>query len=288
MRRNTASVDNGQTGIIKDIDPGRRLTVVLDGHADHSTIVLEPAYAERYLEHAYAATITLTEGLTYDYAHALAGDTLAREAAYVALTRNRLACQLHDWHQHDHHRPLAIRTERQALTDRLEQARAEHLAIESDPLTLERDAVNLEHRAAVWRDALDALAHGEPVPDAWHPPLDRLRQDLNDRSTTLPPRVRAVAMDLATRLHRSPTEPRDLGTASIRGTLERACELAANVPINVDTERSRATLDQAIELTHVGEIPRYDPDRNIDTVAALDAPARARPTNVEHGIDLGL
>ncbi len=55
-------------------------------------------YAE--IDHGYAATVHKAQGVTVDRAHVLAGPTIDRHAAYVALTRHRSSVALH-WSRED-------------------------------------------------------------------------------------------------------------------------------------------------------------------------------------------
>jgi hypothetical protein len=244
-------------------------------------VVLEPPYVERHLEHAYAATITLTEGLTYDYAHALAGDALAKEAAYVVLTRNRIACRLHDWLDHEHDAPVPISTERQALSDRLQRARSEHLAIDDDPVTLEREAATLRERADVWRQALAVLGRDEPIPDPWRAPLERVFHDLSMRTAPTHVRERTFVGDLTTRLRSAPTEP-DQGSM-MRRLLERARNGVGRSPTSAAALRSHLALDEALSLARSAELTQQGAALSFDR----HEPGLA-PTKNDHGIDMGI
>jgi hypothetical protein len=279
-RRNTATLDNGDTGTITAVRPDRRVEIALDNRVASTNVVLEPEYAERYLEHAYAATITLTEGLTYDYAHALAGDALAKEAAYVALTRNRVECRLHDWLDHDHDAPVAISTERQSLSDRLQRARSEHLAIDDDPVTLERRATNLQERVNIWRNALAVLDPQEPIPEQWRAPLAHLRRELTAPHIVLGRGGRDLIAYLSARLNHAPLENARDGT--MRRLLEHAREQVSNTPMSRDAIRSRVTLDEALALSREELVQQHRAP-----LVGAQAHALETPT-VDHGMELGL
>jgi ATP-dependent exoDNAse (exonuclease V) alpha subunit len=79
----------GTRGVITDIDDGRlRLR-------DGRRVNIPHAYAEAgWVDHGYALTIHKAQGLTAEETITLADDTLAREHAYVALSRGRLSNRL--------------------------------------------------------------------------------------------------------------------------------------------------------------------------------------------------
>ena len=86
-------VVNGERGRVVAVDPdARRLT--LDCHDDR--IVLDARYlddrtvrGDPTLQHGYAMTVHVAQGLTVDHAFVLAGPGLNRELGYTALSRGR-------------------------------------------------------------------------------------------------------------------------------------------------------------------------------------------------------
>jgi hypothetical protein len=86
-------VVNGERGLVAAIDPdSRRLTLDLGGEQ----LTLGPAFlddrtahGDPTLQHGYAMTVHVAQGLTVDHAFVLAGPGLDRELGYTALSRGR-------------------------------------------------------------------------------------------------------------------------------------------------------------------------------------------------------
>ena len=79
---------NGTRGVITHVDDGRLAIELYDGRQ----VAVPHAYAEAgWVDHGYALTIHKAQGVTADETITLADDTLAREHAYVALSRGRLS-----------------------------------------------------------------------------------------------------------------------------------------------------------------------------------------------------
>ena len=86
-------VVNGERGLVAAIDPeSRRLTLDLGG----DQLTLGPAFlddrtahGDPTLQHGYAMTVHVAQGLTVDHAFVLAGPGLDRELGYTALSRGR-------------------------------------------------------------------------------------------------------------------------------------------------------------------------------------------------------
>ncbi len=126
----TVGVLNGTRGVITAIDDNRLRLRLRDGRR----VNIPHAYAEAgWVDHGYALTIHKAQGLTAEETITLADDTLAREHAYVALSRGRLSNRLivaitdgFNEHEHDVTPPsLADR-----LTPILNRSAAQEMAIE--------------------------------------------------------------------------------------------------------------------------------------------------------------
>ena len=92
-------VVNGDRGRVTDVDPeARQLTLDLDGepvtlgagYLDDRTVHGDPT-----LQHGYAMTVHVAQGLTVDHAFVLAGSGLNRELGYTALSRGRETSHLY-------------------------------------------------------------------------------------------------------------------------------------------------------------------------------------------------
>ena len=96
---------NGERGRVIAVDPdARRLT--LDCHGDRVT--LDARYlddrtvrGDPTLQHGYAMTVHVAQGLTVDHAFVLAGAGLNRELGYTALSRGRHTNRLYAARDHD-------------------------------------------------------------------------------------------------------------------------------------------------------------------------------------------
>jgi Ti-type conjugative transfer relaxase TraA len=84
------TVKNGSLGLVLDTANGI-LRVKLD---TGQTVVFDQA-TYGYLDHGYAATVHKNQGATVDHAFVLAGPTMERHLAYVALSRHRTSVQLY-------------------------------------------------------------------------------------------------------------------------------------------------------------------------------------------------
>ena len=85
-------VKNGTTGTLEKATGGR-LIVVLDGEKPRRVEVDLATY--RNLNYGYALTVHKAQGVTVDTAHVLAGRTMDRHSAYVAMSRHRDGMTLH-------------------------------------------------------------------------------------------------------------------------------------------------------------------------------------------------
>ena len=160
-------VVNGERGRVIAVDPdARRLT--LDCHGDR--VALEARYlddrtvrGDPTLQHGYAMTVHVAQGLTVDHAFVLAGPGLNRELGYTALSRGRHTNRLYaardpdttrveyaptDPHRHD---PIA------RITAQLRTSSATTLAIdtgsEREPDESFAEATHLHAQAAAQRRA---------------------------------------------------------------------------------------------------------------------------------------
>ena len=88
----TLNVKNGTLGTLESAK-GNRLTVRLDGDDRRRVEVDLSTY--RNLAYGYALTVHKAQGVTVDRAHVLAGRSMDRHSAYVALSRHRDSVTLH-------------------------------------------------------------------------------------------------------------------------------------------------------------------------------------------------
>lgn len=89
---NRLGVKNGTLGTLEAARNGR-LTVTIDGEKPRRIEVDLAAY--RNLAYGYAVTVHKAQGVTVDRAHVLAGRSMDRHSAYVALSRHRDSVTMH-------------------------------------------------------------------------------------------------------------------------------------------------------------------------------------------------
>ena len=202
-------VVNGDRGHITAVDPERRqLTLDLGGEQ----VTLGPGYLEDRtvhgdptLQHGYAMTVHVAQGLTVDHAFVLAGSGLDRELGYTALSRGRESNHLYaardvdtarvEYAPIDPHRsdPIA------RLAAQLQTSSAGTLAIdieeESQAGTLLADA-RREHGLVVADRHAAEHAHGR-----WLPHRRRELAHLRHTETQLAHRVETLQRQEAEQRH---------------------------------------------------------------------------------------
>ena len=199
-------VVNGDRGRVTAVDPERRqLTLDLGGEQ----VTLGPGYlddrtvhGDPTLQHGYAMTVHVAQGLTVDHAFVLAGPGLNRELGYTALSRGRETNHLYaardadtarvEYAPADPHRtdPIA------RLAAQLATSSETTLAIDTgDPATASGllAAAERDHRQAV-----DRRRAAEASRSRWLPHRRRELEHLRQAETQLARRVET--------LHRQQTE----------------------------------------------------------------------------------
>ena len=90
---------NGERGVVSALDlDARRLTLDCSGELvtlDASYLDDRTVHGDPTLQHGYAMTVHVAQGLTVDHAFVLAGPGLNRELAYTALSRGRQSNRLY-------------------------------------------------------------------------------------------------------------------------------------------------------------------------------------------------
>ena len=180
------------------VDPEtRQLTLDLGGEQ----VTLGPGYLEDRtvhgdptLQHGYAMTVHVAQGLTVDHAFVLAGAGLNRELGYTALSRGRETNQLYAARDPDtgarrvRARPTRTASTRSPASPPNSQTSSETtLAIDTGhPATPERALADAEeeHRRAVAQRRAAASARGR-----WLPRRRRELEHLRDAETRLARRV---------------------------------------------------------------------------------------------------
>lgn len=125
------NVHNGQAGQLERADR----TGVLIRLDDGDQLLLPARYAhEGHLDHGYALTVHRAQGATVDRTYVLGSDELYREWGYTALSRHRHTTRFYlsgsPAFLNDAPAPLtADRDAVEAVTDALQDSRAEHLAL---------------------------------------------------------------------------------------------------------------------------------------------------------------
>jgi hypothetical protein len=187
VRRNDPAlgVVNGDRGAVVAVDPGRgRIDLALPG----GQVSLPRDYLERptrhgrpALEHGYAITAHLAQGMTCRRTFILATDQLTREAGYVALSRgresNRLYALAPATNERDEFAPATRerRDARDALVEGLERTRAQTLATDatvSSMIEVTQQRRALEGTLAQVRAERRMLERERP---AWYGPGARSR-----------------------------------------------------------------------------------------------------------------
>jgi Ti-type conjugative transfer relaxase TraA len=175
-------VKNGTLGTLEQIE-GTHLTVRLDpagpGGAGRVVSFDLAAYAD--IGHGYAATVHKNQGATVDQVHVLATAGMDRHLAYVAMSRHRLAVQLH-WSEADFGTPDRLR-------ERLGRERAKDTTLDyADP---DSDPVAAY---AEWR-GLTSLAPVSEIVARPAPPAELVRPAFTLPAS--PPRQGVAAAALA-------------------------------------------------------------------------------------------
>jgi conjugative relaxase-like TrwC/TraI family protein len=172
LLRNNQSidVDNGDRGIIVDLDVDRRsLTVELDAGRD---VRLPAWYVDAgYVDYGYALTAHKLQSTTVDRTFALATDELYQEAGYSVATRARhethfyLAAQLEPPEHEEAHGPSRAPDDPLArFTDRLTESRATTLAIDEPARAWAAELPTVDLREE--RDRLQQELNGFPARQA--------------------------------------------------------------------------------------------------------------------------
>jgi conjugative relaxase-like TrwC/TraI family protein len=207
VRRNDPAlgVVNGDRGAVVAVDPARgRIDLALQG----GRVSLPREYLERptrhgrpALEHGYAITAHLAQGMTCRRTFILATDSLTREAGYVALSRgkesNRIYAIAPDAAERDEFAPATRerRSARAALVEGLQRSHAQTLATDANlasmvEVTQQRRA--LEATLSQLRAERRRLDGERP---AWHRPGARSRHAV--ALADVAARVRDVEGDVA-------------------------------------------------------------------------------------------
>jgi hypothetical protein len=211
-------VSNGSLGTIERLDR-HSVTVRLDGKEERRITFRLDQYAA--IDHGYAATIHKSQGVTVDRAHLLAGRSLDRHAAYVAMTRHRDRLDLH-WSREAFPTRQALERilSRQALKDTsLDYVTAEraasHQAADDARARIERRADNFANREATQRGR---MANARSLAGANASFGDIARLGLSGRARTLLFRRQQRALTrwsrtLALRVHLAASQPSPPATA---------------------------------------------------------------------------
>jgi ATP-dependent exoDNAse (exonuclease V) alpha subunit len=167
IRRNDSqhAVVNGDRGQITHVDPWhQRLTVqVHDRQLELGPCFLHDTTQQGgpTLQHGYALTCHVAQGLTADSAFLLADIGLSKELAYTALSRGRKTNHLYITEQldlpHAEYAPVEpARAPLERLTTMLATSSAQQLASELDPDAACRAAEERLQRASSERHAIEA------------------------------------------------------------------------------------------------------------------------------------
>jgi hypothetical protein len=160
-----AGVTNGDRGIVTHVDEHAQSLRIRVGDRDvwldHDFLASATEHGQPVLQHGYAITGHVAQGLTVDRTFVLADAAIDREWAYVALSRGRHSNQLYLPEQRDDDRAEIAPTSRPAsdaidrLAAQLNRSRAQVLAIDSGrAATTDIDAATDRVRAT--EDALRA------------------------------------------------------------------------------------------------------------------------------------
>ena len=202
-------VVNGERGRVVAVDPdARRLTldcqgdrVALDArYLDDRTVRGDPT-----LQHGYAMTVHVAQGLTVDHAFVLAGPGLNRELGYTALSRGRHTNRLYAARDPDTTRLEYAPTDPHPddpitrLTAQLTSSSATTLAIdthsEREPGDSLAEATHRHAQAAAQRRAAEPHARaGSPDADASSPSCIAPRPSPHAASRTCAAGKRSAAM----------------------------------------------------------------------------------------------
>ena len=239
-------VVNGDRGRVTAVDPERRqLTLELGGEK----VTLGPGYlddrtvhGDPTLQHGYAMTVHVAQGLTVDHAFVLAGPGLNRELGYTALSRGRETNHLYaardadtarvEYAPADPHRtdPIA------RLAAQLATSSETTLAIDTgDPATASGllAAAEREHRQAVAQRRAAEASRGR-----WLPHRRRELEHLRHTETQLARRVETLRRQQAEQNHgaRPFVEDRDDHTHTARWP---ACIAERRLQRELGQERGR-------------------------------------------------
>jgi len=151
------AVSNGDRGQIMHVDVvNQRLTVRIDNRQvelDRGFLVETTRQGGSTLQHGYALTCHVAQGLTADSAFLLADTGLSRELAYTALSRGRTTNHLYltehpDRAQAEYAPVEPARNPLERLTTMLATSSAQQLASELDPAAAVREAETRLQRAS--------------------------------------------------------------------------------------------------------------------------------------------
>ena len=147
-------VENGTRGVIHTVDvEGQALTVtLLDGSSRRLPsryVHLPTRRGGASVQHGYALTAHLAQGMTTDRAFVLGSETVHREWGYTAWSRSRLGTRFYAVEPEipdEHHTAAVVNVDRfEELVRRLDRSEAQHVAIDSLPQVADRRAGAAKH-----------------------------------------------------------------------------------------------------------------------------------------------
>ncbi len=238
-------VVNGDRGRVTAVDPEKRL-LTLDLGGERVTLDREylddrTVHGDPTLQHGYAMTVHVAQGLTVDHAFVLAGPGLNRELGYTALSRGRETNQLY--------------AARDVETPRVEYAPAD--PHRTDPIA------RLAAQLATSSETTLAIDTGDPAASGVLAAAEREHGQVVDR------RVAAEA----SRCSLAPSPPPR--TRASPPSRDPACETRGDPPPRADrTGPRRATVRRGPRRPH--PVPRDGPPHRRAPAAARARP-RARP-----------
>ncbi len=156
-------VENGTRGTVIDVDPeAQALTLELP---DGTRRTLPSRYVNlptrrggAAIEHGYALTAHLAQGMTTDRAFVLGSETVYREWGYTAWSRARLGTRFYAVEpdvSDEHHTAARVDVDRfEEVVRRLDRSAAQHVALDSLPEADRRAAAAKHGTVAYLQDAL--------------------------------------------------------------------------------------------------------------------------------------